>query len=737
MLRVGADVWIGRWLHGSEEPEVTRCPRRHQSHDREDLGGIRNKLLHLAIGGLAHPIPSEADLRHRSRSDEKQVVFKRVWIVEDHLDDLPGRRGELLLVVGHPRWSRRNLDGERLEWGSLRWTTILGNGQQRADCDDAHAVVEPSVAAGHQEKPRRRADEVFGAPRGRHVAVDADASIAQCKGGNAIEEEIDGWFVARAGAAIERGAPLRQVETGSVDSWTAVGPSGRTDQHNTQQHERKHGARMVHTAHMATSESTVRVRIHGAAGEVTGSCYEVTTDRARVLVDFGMFQGALAQEARNAVAPEIDFADVDAVLVTHAHVDHCGRLGMLPRLGFNGPVFATEPTAELLPRVLVSSASLQQLRIEEAKQGSQPVARVIEPPELATPHPGIVAPPPILFFHRDADKVRKALRALPFLEWEPVADGIEMRFLHASHVIGAASIELRVERPSGGEPIHLVFSGDIGPMASPLLAPHQWPDRAPDLLVMESTNGARRFPRSGQLQSLESILTEARERGQRVLIPVFALGRAQTVLFMIAQAAHDGVLGDMPIYLDSAMASRASELYARHPHLLEASVRRECLRGRNPLHFPQLHTLMSRRESEALDRVRSGCVILAGSGFCDAGPILRHLKLAIDQPDTRILFAGHQVEGALGDGLLRGATRVEIDGATLDVRAKIDRIEGVSGHADAEDLLEWVRRMPGTPGRIVLSHGSQQAREAFAQELASTISCPIDLPSLGDTIAVS
>ncbi len=487
---------------------------------------------------------------------------------------------------------------------------------------------------------------------------------------------------------------------------------------------------------MLSDSASVQVRVHGAAGEVTGSCYEVIAPGGRVLVDFGMFQGTLEQEARNSLAPEIDFASLCAVLVTHAHVDHCGRLGMLPRLGFKGPVFATEPTAELLPRVLVSSASLQQVRVEEAREGTQPFARVVEPEHLAMPRPSRREAPPPIFFHRDADSVRKSLRALPVMEWEPVADGIEMRFLHASHVIGAASIELRIER-TGREPAHLLFSGDIGPIASPLLAPHQWPDRAPDLLVMESTNGARRFARSGQFQSIESIVKEAREMGQRVLIPVFALGRAQTVLFAIAQAAHDGVLGDMPVYLDSAMGARASELYAKHPHLLEASVRRECLRGRNPLHFPQLHTLMSRRESESLDRIRSACVILAGSGFCDAGPILRHIKLGIEREDTRILFVGHQAEGMLGDGLVRGATKVDINGDILSVKAKIDRIDGLSGHADATDLLEWVRKMPGPPARIALTHGTDEARIAFARALGDVGSSELVTPAIGATISIA
>jgi metallo-beta-lactamase family protein len=245
---------------------------------------------------------------------------------------------------------------------------------------------------------------------------------------------------------------------------------------------------------------------------------------------------------------------------------------------------------------------------------------------------------------------------------------------------------------------------------------------------MESTNGARKFPQVDQYQLLVEILKEAKAKNQRVLAPVFALGRAQTILQLLARASRDGVLQGMPVYLDSAMAVRASELYARHPNLLEESLHRSCMRGTNPLHFPELHTLMSRRESESIDRIKTACVIMAGSGFCDAGPILRHVKLAIDQPDTRILFTGHQLDGLLGHGLLHGATRVEINGAA---------IAGISGHGDADDLLAWVKRMPGSPQTIALVHGAVEAREEFAAILRQNVSSDVRLPSLGDSLYVN
>ncbi len=478
------------------------------------------------------------------------------------------------------------------------------------------------------------------------------------------------------------------------------------------------------------------MRIHGAAGEVTGSCFEVTTDRAHLLVDFGMFQGSQDQETRNAVPPALDFKTLDAVIVTHAHIDHCGRLGMLPALGFEGPVLTTEPTAELLPRVLTSSATLQQTRVQEHRAGTAPSSRVLAPAHLATAIAIRTVPPTVLFTHRHAERVARSIRAIAFMEWESIAEGVEMRFLHASHVVGAASIELRIQRAGGGEAARVIFSGDIGPMANQLLAPHQWSDRAPDLLIMESTNGARRFQQTDQYTALVEILKEAREKNQRVLAPVFALGRAQTILQLLARASRDGVLQGMPVYLDSAMAARATELYARHPQLLEASLHRACIRGTNPLHFPELHTLMSRRESESIDRVKVGCVIMAGSGFCDAGPILRHVRLAIDQPDTRILFTGHQLDGLLGHGLLHGATRVEINGAALDVKAKIDRIPGISGHGDCDDLLAWVKRMPGAPTTIALVHGSVEAREEFGAILRQNVASDVVHPSVGDSLPV-
>lgn len=479
----------------------------------------------------------------------------------------------------------------------------------------------------------------------------------------------------------------------------------------------------------------VIVRVHGAAGEVTGSCHELITPRARIVIDFGMFQGSLAQEMRNLEPPAIDFAGVDAVVLTHAHVDHVGRLGMLDALGFDGQVLCTPPTADLAPRVLISSASLQKLRVEEHAAGTLPTARVLEPAHLVGVRTVRTSAPPVLFGHRAAERVAKRIAPLAYQAWTEVADGVRIRMLDASHVLGSASVEVEVSGVPGGMR-RVLFSGDVGPMRHPLLAPHDVPESAPDLVVMESTNGGRRFRGEDPWDRMSAILEEAVRRGQRVIIPVFALGRAQSVLQLLARASRAGMLKGTPVYLDTAMAVRASDLHMRYPDLLAERPRRDVLAGRSPLHFDELHALTSRRESEAIDRVHGACVIMAGSGFCDAGPILRHLLHAIDREDARIVFTGHQIEGLLGDGILKGASRVEINGSERDVRAAVDRIEGVSGHADADDLLDWVRAMPGRPGRIALVHGTPDGRTRFAAQLREAIGTEPICPSLGESIVV-
>lgn len=486
--------------------------------------------------------------------------------------------------------------------------------------------------------------------------------------------------------------------------------------------------------------SSIRISLHGAAGEVTGSCTLVETPTARVVIDFGLYQGTPENEAKNHVMPAIDFARVDAIIVTHAHVDHCGRLGLLPALGFDGAVFASEPTVHVLPFILRSSASLQALRVDESREGTAPRCAVLEPEALRWNSRLRHEEPKILFGHRAAGQVARELIALPWREWDEVAPGVRARLHHASHMLGAASVELECDIP-GGTPRRILFSGDLGAADSPVLATYGFPDAPVDVVVMESTNGAQYATErkakqfDDGLATLRAVVKRARATNGRVLVPSFAIGRSQLLVHALGELSREGALGDMPVFLDSSMAVRACNLMGRWPHLLAAPLQRARLAGRDALGFPQLRLLRSREESGVIDGTRSACVIIAGSGFCDAGPILRHLARAIERESSTILFAGHVLHDTLGWGLRHGATRVAINDEAFDVKAQTTVATGFSGHASPAELLAWLERVPGT-GKVLLNHGSDAGRSGMVEALRLSGRTDVVAPAACEVVAV-
>ncbi|NBP52431.1 MAG: MBL fold metallo-hydrolase, partial [Actinobacteria bacterium] len=369
----------------------------------------------------------------------------------------------------------------------------------------------------------------------------------------------------------------------------------------------------------------------GAAGEVTGSCTLVRTPKARIVIDFGMFQGSPADEARNAVAPEIDFALVDAVVLTHAHIDHCGRIGMLPSLGFRGKVYATTATHELLGRVLRSSARLQRARFYERASGTSPWGRALMPGEEAHGAPEF-PPAQRLFDMPDVRDVMERVEGVPLGREVKIAPHASLVFRNAGHTPGAASAELSIG--TGAARRTLYFTGDLGPdragAVSLLAAPHR--PAAADVIVVESTNGERS---RGQIadpdEVLAGIVADAAKRRLKVLAPVFALGRAQLLVHRLARLHARGLLHGLNVYVDSPMAVHGIESLYKHPEYLAPDLRDAVRAGGAPLWFPELHYVLSKRESMAIDRMVHGGIILAGSGFMDAGPILRHLEESIDR----------------------------------------------------------------------------------------------------------
>jgi metallo-beta-lactamase family protein len=484
-----------------------------------------------------------------------------------------------------------------------------------------------------------------------------------------------------------------------------------------------------------------RLTFFGAAGEVTGSCTLLETDRARVLIDLGMIQGDPDDEARNRDLPPFDADRLDAVILTHAHIDHCGRVPMLAPTGFDGPIFATQPTAELLSPVLHGSARLQVVRMyehvtEQRLRGGRGAGVKMRRRSADEPFganlPDLSDDPtaPIrLYSTEDVDEVLDMVEPVGYgTPFEP-APGISARFLDAGHVIGSASIELTIAG-KGGSSTRLVLSGDIGAAGSPLLPPPSPPDFA-DVVVMESTYGGRSHPdASASLVGLAEILAEAARSRDKLVIPTFSLGRAQQLLFALGELSRTRRLAGIGVYLDSKMAIAASEVYARHPDLLRDGPARMIRAGKSPLQFPELHYITDRDDSRRLNTLREGGVIVAGAGFCHGGPVVHHLMHTLWREDARVLFIGHQPEGTPAYEIASGARTVEIRGREVEINCRVHRLTGFSGHADHAGLVDWIGSFRGTPGAVLLNHGDNAARTRLAQAIGPVARTP----EPGDTV---
>ena len=468
------------------------------------------------------------------------------------------------------------------------------------------------------------------------------------------------------------------------------------------------------------------IQFYGAAGEVTGSCTLLTTPKARILVDFGMFQGTPADEARNAVAPRIDFASLDAIIITHAHIDHCGRLAMATSLGFKGKIYCTVATHELLGRVMRSSARLQRARFYERSSGSAPWSRALMPGEA----PGVAPefPPAQRLF--DTPEVRDTMDIIEGVALNrevKIAPLMSLTFRNAGHIPGAASAEISIG--VGADRKIVLFSGDLGPTHSALLASPHKPARA-DVVIVESTNGERRRDAGADPEAkLAEIVADAAARKAKIIIPCFALGRAQLLVHRLARLHSRGLLHGLNVYVDSPMAVHGIESLYRNPEYLAPELEQSVRAGGAPLWFPELHYVLSKRESMAIDRMVHGGILLAGSGFMDAGPVMRHLGESIDRTDCSVVLSGYQPDGGFAWKLQRGADRVQIDGKLLPVRASTVRVEGLSGHADQDDLVKWLGSFGEKPGRVLINHGTDAGRAALAARLSTELGIECAMPA--------
>lgn len=467
---------------------------------------------------------------------------------------------------------------------------------------------------------------------------------------------------------------------------------------------------------MSRKEPSIRLRCMGAAGEVTGSRHLVEALGRRVLLDCGMVQGGHTETARNAAGFGFDPAELDAVVVSHAHIDHIGRLPLLVARGYSGPIHATRATADLA-RIMLEDAA--RLAAADAERESRVRQRRGEAP---------VQP---LYLLRDVQDTLRRFRPMDYGERREILPGIQLRFEDAGHILGAAIVELRFR--TGGRDKVLVFSGDIGPAAAPILR-DPTPMHEADLVLMESTYGDRDHrDRNETVRELGTILANAHADGGNVLIPAFAVGRSQELLYWMARHWHDWGLERWQVILDSPMATRVTELYQRHTELFDEPTRRMLERGPHPFRLPNLRCVVDVQDSMAINRRASGQIILAGSGMCNGGRIRHHLRHNLWRENCDIVFVGFQARGTLGRQLVDGAEFVTLFGEKIRVRARRHTLGGLSAHAGQSGLAAWYGHFHGHPP-VVLVHGEDPARKALAEVLQQRYRARVTLARAGGVI---
>jgi len=463
----------------------------------------------------------------------------------------------------------------------------------------------------------------------------------------------------------------------------------------------------------------MKIHFHGATGDVTGSAYHVVTKHASILVDCGMFQGGRKEKEKNRRKAELEGGKLDAVLLTHGHLDHVGRLPLLTRKNYEGPIYATQPTIDIATMILRDSLMLQKA---DLKRENQRRVREKQPP---------LDP---LFEEKDVRNLKPLVRPVKYKQQVEVAPGISARFVDAGHVIGSSSIELTVEE--NGSKRVVVFSGDLGPRGAPLLNDPE-PFAKADAVIMESTYGDRNH-RSLHQTAIEGreIIARAVENKAKILVPVFAVGRTQLLLYLLAGAFRRKTLPKFPIYLDSPMAIEATKIYGKNNELFDEEAQEMVSSGELRKNLDIAQACSKPAQSRALNEVVGPCMIMAGAGMCTGGRIIHHLRHNLPIEGTVVLIVGFQSANSLGRRLVNGEKVVRIFGERIPVNASIHTMGGFSAHADQKGLLEWFGAVAPSKPRTIITHGEDRARGVFSELIHSQHGIKTKCPDLGDVIEV-
>jgi metallo-beta-lactamase family protein len=459
---------------------------------------------------------------------------------------------------------------------------------------------------------------------------------------------------------------------------------------------------------LAKRRPDLRITFCGAAQEVTGSMYLIEINGRRILMECGMYQGRRAVAYDRNLNFPFDPKTVDALVLSHAHIDHSGNIPTLVKQGFKGRIWCTAATRNLCAYMLLDSGHIQENDVEFLNKQR---ARKDEPP---------VEP---LYTQADAERAMPQFTGIGFRQPMTVAEGVDVTFYNAGHILGSASVALDLTEKDTGKHWRLVFSGDIGRKDMPILWPPETPENA-DILIMESTYGDRLHGTAEEARKkLQDVVRATVRRRGKVIIPAFAVGRTQEIVYALNQLEVGGDIPPLQVFVDSPLAVNITEVFRIHPEEWDEEVRAFMAagRGRNPFDFSRLEYVRDAGRSKQLNFLTEPAIIISASGMAESGRILHHLKNNIENADNTVLFVGYQAENTLGRRLLDGVSPVRIYGEEFDVRAQVVAIDGYSAHADQAELLEWAQ--PCDRNRLqqtFVVHGEQPSAFTFAEKLRST-----------------
>lgn len=440
----------------------------------------------------------------------------------------------------------------------------------------------------------------------------------------------------------------------------------------------------------------MKLQFLGAAGTVTGSCFHLETAQSRVLVDCGMFQGAKNIRERNYGSFPVSPRNINAVLITHAHIDHSGLIPKLVKFGFKGRIYATAPTVELIQALLPDSGHIQEMEVERKNRKNRRAGRPLLDP---------------IYTVNEAYKSLSQLQGIGYNEVIQITPDIRARFVDAGHILGSAMIELWVQE--NDKEVKLVFSGDIGNNEQPIVKDPSIIDTA-DYLIMESTYGNRLHAEpQEEIELLRDAIQFTYQKGGNLIIPAFAVERTQDLLYHLNLLIEQKRIPPVPVYIDSPLATAATAIFQKHREYYDQETADVINRGGDPFQFPGIRFTQTAEESKTLNNI-SGAIIISASGMCDAGRIRHHLKYNLWRPESTVLFVGYQAEGTLGRQLLDGEKKVRIFGDDIVVKADIKFIDSYSAHADQAGLIDWVKKFSVPPGEVMLVHGEQESLNTLA-----------------------